>query len=220
MIDLWRDPNLGEIAARTLLVSGVATLAAMLLGVPLGYVLGRRPFRGQTFLLAAINTGMGMPPVLVGLAIWLLLIRSGPFGRFELAYTKTAMVLAQFFIALPVIVGFTAASIEALSPRLPDLLTMLGAGPIMRLWLVSREARFGLLAAVMAAFGGVVSEVGAAMSVGGNLQGSTRVLTTAIVTETSRGNVDQALALGMVLLALAFLLNLGLTLIQQRRRKA
>ena len=216
MTELWADPSLGEIALRTLLVSGVATAAAMAVGVPLGYALGRRPFRGQTFLFAAINTGMGIPPVLVGLVVWLLLVRSGPFGAFELVYTKTAMVLAQFFIALPVI----AASIEALSPRLPDLLAMLGAGPVMRLWLIAREARFGLLAAVMAAFGGVVSEVGAAMAVGGNLQGSTRVLTTAIVTETGRGHADQALALGMVLLVLAFGLNLGLTLVQQRRRRA
>jgi tungstate transport system permease protein len=218
--ELWADPSLGEIALRTLLVSGVATAAAMAVGVPLGYALGRRPFRGQTFLFAAINTGMGIPPVLVGLVVWLLLVRSGPFGAFELVYTKTAMVLAQFFIALPVIIGFSAASIEALSPRLPDLLAMLGAGPVMRLWLIAREARFGLLAAVMAAFGGVVSEVGAAMAVGGNLQGSTRVLTTAIVTETGRGHADQALALGMVLLVLAFGLNLGLTLVQQRRRRA
>lgn len=219
-VELWDDPHLADIALRTLLVSGLATATAMLVGVPLGYALGRRPFRGQTFLFTAINTGMGIPPVLVGLVVWLVLVRSGPFGRFELVYTKTAMVLAQFFIALPVIVGFTAASVEALSPRLPDLLTMLGAGPLTRLWLIAREARFGLLAAVMAAFGGVVSEVGASMSVGGNLQGSTRVLTTAIVTETSRGNVDEALALGLVLLALAFTLNLALTLVQQRRRSS
>ena len=220
MDEIWRDPTVGEIAARTLLISGVATLAAMLVGVPLGYALGRGRFRGQTFLFASVNTGMGMPPVVVGLVVWLLLVRSGPFGGLELVYTKTAMALAQFLIAVPIVVGFTAASIEALPPLLPDLLHVLGAGRLLRMWLIARQARLGLLAGVMAAFGGVVSEVGASMTVGGNLQGQTRVLTTAIVTETSRGNVGRALALGAVLLVLAFASNLGLTLIQQRRRAA
>lgn len=207
-----------EIAARTLLISGVATLLALLAGVPLGYALGRGRFRGRTLLFAMVNTGMGMPPVVVGLLVWLLLVRSGPLGDLELVYTKTAMAVAQFFIATPIVVGFTAASVQALPPRLPDLLLMLGAGPLRRLALLAREARLGLLATVMAAFGAIVSEVGASMAVGGNLEGSTRVLTTAIVTETSRGNVDAALALGLVLLVLAFVLNLGLTLVQQRRR--
>lgn len=208
-----------EIAARTLLISAVATSLALLVGLPLGYALGRGRFRGRTVLFALVNTGMGMPPVVLGLVVWLLLVRSGPFGDLELVYTKTAMILAQFLIATPIIVGFTAASVQALPPRLPDLLVMLGAGPVRRLWLLAREARLGLLAAVMAAFGAIVSEVGASMTVGGNLDGSTRVLTTAIVTETSRGNVDRALALGLVLLLLAFVLNLALTLVQQQRRR-
>ena len=219
MGEIWRDPAVADIAVRTFLVSGVATVFAMLLGVPLGYALGRGRFRGQTMIFAAVNTGMGMPPVVVGLIVWLLLVRSGPFGGLELVYTKTAMVLAQLLIALPIVVGFTAASIQALPPRLPDLLDMLGAGKLERIWLIARQARLGLLAGVMAAFGGIVSEVGASMTVGGNLQGQTRVLTTAIVTETSRGNVDRALALGVVLLLLAFVLNLGLTLLQQKPAK-
>jgi tungstate transport system permease protein len=208
-----------EIAARTLWVSGVATLLALLAGVPLGYALARGRFRGRTLIFAMVNTGMGMPPVVVGLLVWLLLVRSGPFGDLELVYTKTAMALAQFLIATPIVVGFTAASVQALPPRLPDLLLMLGAGPLRRLALLAREARLGLLATVMAAFGAIISEVGASMAVGGNLEGSTRVLTTAIVTETSRGNVDAALALGLVLFVLAFVLNLGLTLVQQRRQR-
>jgi tungstate transport system permease protein len=128
------------------------------------------------------------------------------------------MVLAQFLIAMPIVVGFTTASIQSLSPRLPDLLIVLGARRLRRLWILAREARLGLLVAVMAAFGAIVSEVGASMIVGGNLERSTRVLTTAIVTETSRGEVERALALGLVLLALSFIVNLTLTIVQQRPR--
>lgn len=214
------DVELREIVLRTLLVAGLATLLAMLVGVPLGYALARRRFPGRTLLLSAVHTGMGMPPVVVGLIVWLMLVRSGPLGSLELIYTTRAMIVAQFLIATPLVVGFTAAAVQALPPLLPDLLRMLGASRPRMLWILGREARLGLLAAVMAGFGGVVSEVGASMTVGGNLRGSTRILTTAIVTETSRGNTERALALGLVLLALAFATNLALTLVQQRRRAA
>jgi tungstate transport system permease protein len=206
------------ISLRTVAISGTATLLSVLIGVPLGYVLARRRFRGDTILLGFINTGMGMPPVVVGLIVWLLLVRSGPFGDFELIYTPQAMVIAQFLLATPIVVGFTAASFQALPPRLLDLLRVLGAGRLRTLWLLAREARLGVLVAVMAAFGAIVSEVGASMIVGGNLERSTRVLTTAIVTETSRGEVERALALGFVLLALALAVNLVLTVVQQRHR--
>jgi tungstate transport system permease protein len=205
------------IIARTLVISALAAFCAMLVGVPIGYALARGRFRGRTFVLSAVNTGMGLPPVVVGLVVWLMLARSGPFGSLELIYTKQAMVIAQFIISLPLIIGFTAASIQSLPPQLPDLLTSLGAGRLRSLWLISREARLGLLAAVMACFGAVVSEVGASMTVGGNLEGSTRVLTTAIVTTTSRGDVPRALALGLLLLALSFTVNALLTVLQQRR---
>jgi tungstate transport system permease protein len=211
------DAELYGIIARSLLISGIATLVAMLVGIPLGYAVARGRFPGRTLLLGLVNTGMGMPPVVVGLVVWLLLTRSGPFGDLELIYTPQAMIIAQFVIATPLVVGFTAASIQALPPQLPDLLTSLGAGRVQALWILSREARLGLLAAVMAGFGAIVSEVGASMTVGGNLRGSTRVLTTAIVTETSRGNLPVALALGCLLLSLAFAVNLLLTLVQQRR---
>jgi len=214
---LGGDSELYGIIARTLLISGTATLIAMLAGIPLGYALARGSFPGRTVLLGMVNTGMGMPPVVVGLVVWLLLTRSGPFGAWELIYTPQAMIIAQFVIATPLVVGFTAASIQALPAQLPDLLTSLGAGRVQALWILSREARLGLLAAVMAGFGAIVSEVGASMTVGGNLRGSTRVLTTAIVTETGRGNLPVALALGCLLLALAFAVNLLLTLVQQRR---
>jgi tungstate transport system permease protein len=209
---------MSAIVLRTLLVSGLATLLAVLVGVPAGYVIARRSFRGRTLLLGVVNTGMGMPPVVVGLIVWVLLVRSGPFGDLGLIYTQAAMVVAQFLIAAPIVIGFTAASIQSLSPRLPDLLTVLGAGRTRTLWLLAREARLGLLVAIMAAFGAIVSEVGASMIVGGNLERSTRVLTTAIVTETSRGEIERALLLGLILLALSFVVNLTLTVVQQRSR--
>jgi tungstate transport system permease protein len=212
------DSAAGIITLRTLLVSSAATVLAVLLGVPVGYAIARRRFRGRTILLGFINTGMGMPPVVVGLVVWLLLVRSGPFGDLDLVYTRSAMTMAQFLIATPIVIGFTTASFQALPPRLPDLLTVLGAGRVRRLWLLAREARLGLLVAIMAAFGAIVSEVGASMIVGGNLERSTRVLTTAIVTETSRGAIERALALGLVLLGLAFVVNLTLTVVQQRPR--
>ena len=214
------DAELRDIALRTIAVSGVATLLAMLGGVPLGYALARGRFRGRTVLLGVVNTGMGMPPVVMGLIVWLMLVRSGPFGDLELIYTKRAMVIAQLLIATPLVVGFTAAAVQALRRDLPDLLAVLGAGRLRSLFLLAREAQLGLLAAIMAGFGAVVSEVGASMTVGGNLQGNTRVLTTAIVTETSRGNNDRAIALGIILLAMAFLVNLLLTMVQQRRAVA
>jgi tungstate transport system permease protein len=211
------DAELYGIIGRTLLVAGMASLAAMLVGIPLGYALARTRFRGRMLLLGMVNTGMGMPPVVVGLVVWLLLTRSGPLGGLELIYTREAMAIAQFIIATPLVVGFTVASIQALPPQLPDLLASLGASRLQRLWILSREARRRLLPALMAAFGAIVSEVGAAMTVGGNLRNSTRVLTTAIVTETGRGNLPMALALGCMLLGLAFVVNLLLTLAQQRR---
>ena len=142
------DPALYTIMGRTLLVSGVATLLALVAGVPLGYVLARHRFRGHTVVLGLVNTGMGLPPVVVGLFVWLLLARSGPLGGLDLIYTRRAMIIAQFIIALPLVVGFTAASVRALPERLPDLLRTLGAGRWRMLWLLAGEARLGLLAAI------------------------------------------------------------------------
>jgi tungstate transport system permease protein len=215
---LTGDAELYRIIGRTLGISMLAAALAMLIGIPFGYTLARGRFPGRTLLLSAVNTGMGMPPVVVGLIVWLLLTRSGPLGPLGLIYTKEAMVLAQFIIATPLVVGFTAASVQSLPAELPDLLYTLGAGRLRRLWIIAAEAQLGLLAAIMAGFGAVVSEVGASMTVGGNLRGSTRVLTTAIVTETGRGNLPVALALGVMLLMLAFCVNVLLTVVQQRQR--
>lgn len=211
------DAEVFTIAARTLLISFAATALSLLIGCPAGLALARGRFRGRTLLLSCVHAGMGMPPVVVGLALWLLITRSGPLGELGLVYTPMAMVIAQFLIATPLVIGFTAASVQALPPLLPDLLATLGARALRTHWLLLREARLGMLAAVMAGFGAVVSEVGAAMTVGGNLKGSTRVLTTAIVTATGRGDLSQAAALGTILLALAFAVTLVLTLLQQRR---
>ena len=216
MLEVLGGSSTLAIVVRTLVVSGTATMLATLVGVPVGYAIARATFRGRTTLLGAVNTGMGMPPVVVGVIVWVLLVRSGPFGDLGLIYTQTAMMLAQFLIATPIVVGVTAASIQALPPRLPDLLAVLGAGRPRTLWLLAREAKLGVLAAIMAAFGAIASEVGASMIVGGNLERSTRVLTTAIVTETSRGEIERALALGLVLLLLSFSVNLTLTAVQQR----
>ncbi|MCC7363322.1 MAG: ABC transporter permease [Dehalococcoidia bacterium] len=213
------DAQLREIALRTVLVSGGATLLAMAVGVPLGYGLARTRFPGRTLILGAVNTGMGVPPVVVGLVVWLMLVRSGPFGPMELIYTKRAMVIAQFVIATPLVVGFTAAAIQALPREFPDLLTVLRAGPLTRFWLTVREAQLGIMVAVMAGFGAVVSEVGASMTVGGNINGQTRVITTAIVTETARGETAGAMALGIILLAITFAVTLLLTALQQRRAR-
>ncbi len=212
----WRG-EIFEIALRTLAISLLATLGALVIGVPLGFLLARRRFRGRLLALSLVNSGMGIPPVVAGLLVWLLLVRSGPLGDLELIYTKGAMVAAQVLIATPLVIAFSAASLQSLPAELDDLLTILGAGRLQRLWLLAREARLGLMAAVIAAFGAIVSEVGAAMTVGGNLRGSTRVLTTAIVTETSRGNVELALALGGLLVGLTLAVSAALTLIQQRR---
>jgi tungstate transport system permease protein len=218
-VDLF--PTAGSLPAivlRTILVSGTATAMAVLVGLPAGYAVARGRFPGRTLVLGFLNTGMGMPPVVVGLVVWLLLARSGPFGGLDFLYTPGAMVLAQFVIATPIVIGFTAASFQTLHPGLSDLLAVMGAGRVQTMWILAGEAKLGVLVAVMAAFGAIVSEVGASMVVGGNLERSTRVLTTAIVTETSRGEVERALALGLVLLALSFAVNIVLTLVQQRRR--
>jgi tungstate transport system permease protein len=211
-------PAVFEIALRTLAVSGLATLLSIGIGVPVAYGLATRRFVGRTLLVSLANAGMGLPPVLVGLVVWLLLVRSGPLGGLEIVYTKRAMVVAQCVIGLPVVIGFSTSAFQALAPELTDLLRMMGVGRVRRILLLAREAKLGLLAAIMATFGAAISEVGASMMVGGNLRGSTRVLTTAIVTETSRGESNRALALGAVLLGLTIALSLALTWLQQRAR--
>lgn len=212
------DRRVWEIMLRSLLVSGLATLLSLMVGVPVGMTIALSRVRGKTLLLGLVNTGMGLPPVVVGLVTVILLWRTGPLGGLRLLYTWKALVLAQAVLSLPVIVGFTAAAIQSLNPRLRLQLLGLGASRLQVAWLLVREARLLLLAAVMAGFGAAVSEVGASMQVGGNIQGRTRILTTSIVLESGRGNFDIALALGIILLALTFGVTLALTVLQQRGR--
>jgi tungstate transport system permease protein len=212
------DAEVWSITWRSLQVSGYATLISLLIGIPLGIALALQRFPGRGAAVAVINTGMGLPPVVVGLFVSIFLWRSGPLGFMELIYTPTAMVLAQVIIAFPIVAGLTMASFQALNPNLALQLLGIGASKTQLLWLLCKEAKLPLLAAVMAGFGGVISEVGASMMVGGNIRGQTRVLTTATVLETGKGNFDIAIALGLILLALTFGINLLLTRIQQREQ--
>ncbi len=215
---LWqRDPEVMSILWLSLLISGSATCLSLLLGIPLGTALALARFPGRRAIISLVNTGMGMPPVVVGLVVSIFLWRSGPLGALRLMYTPTAMVVAQCVIASPIIVGITMAAMGQLDPKLRLQMLGLGASRWQLLLVLLREARLPMLAAVMAGFGGVISEVGAVMMVGGNIPGDTRVLTTAIVLETSKGNFDTALAFGLILLLLAYAVNLALTLVQQRR---
>jgi len=212
------DPEVLRITRLSLQISGGATLLSLLAGIPAGVVIALTRFPGRGLLIALVNTGMGLPPVVVGLFVSIFLWRSGPLGLLELLYTPTAIVIAQFVIAAPIVIGLTIAAMQQLNPRLRLQLLALGASRWQLLWLLMREARLPLLAAVMAGFGGVISEVGASMMVGGNLLGQTRVLTTATVLETGKGNFDVAIALSLILLLLVFGVNYLLTWIQQRGR--
>jgi tungstate transport system permease protein len=212
------DPGVLQITWLSLKVSGIATALSLLFGVPAGVALGLARFPGRSLLLALVNTGMGLPPVVVGLFVSIFLWRSGPLGFLELLYTPTAIIIAQFVIAAPIVAGQTIAAMQQLNPKLRLQLLALGASRWQLLWLLMREARLPLLAAIMAGFGGVISEVGASMMVGGNLLGQTRVLTTATVLETGKGNFDVAIALSLILLALVFWVNYLLTWVQQRGR--
>ena len=210
------DPEIWQITAFSLLVSCTATIISLAIGLPLGTGLALGQFPSRRFWISLANTGMALPPVVVGLAVSLLLWRSGPLGDLRWMYTPAAMVVAQIILAAPVVTGLTVAGLQQLDPRLRLQLLGLGASRWQMLWALWREARLPLMAAVMAAFGAVISEVGASMMVGGNIRYHTRVLTTAIVTETSKGEFATALALSAILLLLAYLVNLGLTWVQQR----
>jgi len=210
------DPEVWGITLLSLQVSALATIISLLIGLPIGTWLALGNFRGRSFTLSIINTGMALPPVVVGLVVAMTLWRSGPLGDLRLIYTPAAIVIAQTVIASPVVTGLTAAALEALDPRLRQQLLGLGASRLQMIWLLWREARLPLLAALMAGFGSIISEVGASMMVGGNIKGQTRVLTTAIVLETSKGEFGTALALSTLLLVLTYLINLALTWIQQR----
>lgn len=208
--------DLVEITLLSLAVSGLATLLSLLIGLPLGTWLALSRFRSRGLVVSVVNTGMALPPVVVGLLVAFVLWRSGPLGNLDLMYTPSAMVIAEVVIATPVILGLTVAALGQLDPRLRLQIMGLGASRWQTVWWLWREARLPLLAALMAGFGSVISEVGAATMVGGNILHQTRVLTTAIVLQVSRGDFGAAIALGAVLLALAFAINGVLTWAQLR----
>jgi ABC-type tungstate transport system substrate-binding protein len=212
------DPAVWSVMLLSLRVSLTATLLCLVVGIPTGMALALSRFRGRSLLISTANTGMALPPVVAGLIVSLMLWRSGPFGSLGLLYTPAAMIIAQVVIALPIVIALTVASIQHLNPRLKLQILALGASGPQLYWLLAREAKLPLLAAVMAGFGAVISEVGASMMVGGNIVNQTRVLTTAVVLEVNRGQFANAVALSVLLLVLAFGVNLALTLIQQRRR--
>ncbi len=214
------DPTVLEVTWLTLRVSGSATLISVIIGVPIGCLLALKQFPGRNFLVSLANFGMGLPPVVVGLWVSIFLWRSGPFGSLNIIYTPYAIVIAQSVIASPIVISFTLAAIQQINPRIRMQLRSLGANQLQMLWSLVREARLGLLAAVMAGFGGVVSEVGASMMVGGNIPGQTRVLTTATVLEVNKGNFDIAIALSIILLLLAYGVTGFLTMAQQWRSNA
>jgi tungstate transport system permease protein len=212
------DRQTMKIASLSLLVSGSATLISLLLGIPLGTFLGLKHFRGKRFVASLVNTGMGAPPVVIGLVVTIFLWRSGPLGILHILYTPAAMIVAQVIIAFPLVAGFTMAAVQQLDPKLRLQIMALGASQTQMIWLILREARLPLLAAIMAGFGAVISEVGASMMVGGNITNQTRVMTTAIVGEDSKGNFSLAIALSILLMIIVYLVNLLLTWVQQRSR--
>jgi tungstate transport system permease protein len=213
------DEHIYEIAWRSLRVSATATAIAMLLGVLTGAVLAFKRFPGRLAVMSLVNTGMGMPPIVIGLVLSLLFWRSGPLGDLELIYTIRGMIVAQAVIATPIIIGFTAASLSALPTKLRLQVYALGASRTQMLWLLVREVKLPLLAAMMAAFGAAISEVGASVLVGGNLDGETRVLTGAILREQSQGDFEVALAFGIILLALMVAVNALFTWVQYGVRR-
>ncbi len=213
------DPEVLAITALTLKISGTATLVSTFIGISAGTAIVLIRFPGKRFVISLVNTGMGLPPVVVGLFVTLFIWRSGPLGALGILYTPAAMVIAQIVIAVPIITGVSLAAMQRLPVKLRLQILALGATRRQMVCILMKEARLPLLTAVMAGFGGVVSEIGASIMVGGNIKGYTRVLTTATVMETGKGNFSLAIALGIILLILAFIVNYTLTAVQQRRVK-
>ncbi|MFA5904579.1 MAG: ABC transporter permease [Desulfobacula sp.] len=213
------DPEVMGITLLSLQISGTATLISLVLGISVGATVALTQFPGRRFVVSLINTGMALPPVVVGLFVTICLWRNGPLGFMGLLYTPGAMILAQAVIATPIVTGISLAAIQQLPVKLRIQILALGATRFQMILILVKEAKLSLLAAVMAGFGGVISEVGASIMVGGNIKGYSRVLTTATVMETGRGNFDVAISLSIILMILAYLINLILTQIQQKEKR-
>ena len=211
------DQDVRDAAAASLVVSGTATALSVITGIPLGALLGGASFRGRNILLSLVNTGMGLPPVAVGLFVAILVWRSGPLGALDWYCTRPAMIVAQYLLAAPTVIGLTAIAIQSVDPMLRLQLLALGATRTQVLLVLVRETRLLLLTAAMAGFGAVISEIGASLMTGCNVKGDTRILTTAITLETSQGHFGSAIALAVILLLLVFAINAITTWAQQRR---
>lgn len=204
---LHLDSVLLAIIVLSLKVSGSALLLAMLVGLPIGAALGLYRFRGRGLAISALNTMMGLPPVTVGLFVYLMLSRSGPMGPLGLLYTPSAMVIAQAILAAPIVASLVHSAVVAVDPVIRQAAITLGATPMQAMLTVIKEARYGILCALLAGFGRLMAEVGAVIIVGGNIAGYTRVMTTTIALETDKGNFELAVALGLVLLLVSFAIN-------------
>lgn len=216
MVELLFNREIFEITLLSLRVSGTAVFIAACIGIPSGAFIALHEFRGKNFLRTIINTLMGLPPVLVGLLIVLLFSRSGPLGQAGILFTPTAMIIAQLILTLPIVTGITTSAVASVDERIKDTALSLGADSNQCTTMIIKEARIGIMASVIAAFGAAISEVGAVILAGGNIRFKSRVLTTAIVEETRKGNFGPAMSLGIILLTIAFLVNLLLTLLQRR----
>lgn len=210
------DQEIWEIIFLSIRVSGTATFLATLIALPLGSFIGLREFRGKKIVSNMINTFMGFPPVVMGLVIFLLLSRSGPLGGFGLLYTTMAMIIAQFFLAIPIILGTTKAAIESVDPDLKETIESLGSNERQLWWELIKESKKSIIAGILVAFGQAISEVGAVIIVGGNIRWHTRTFTTAIVVQTRMGEFGMAIALGLILFILTFILNYTLTHLQSK----
>jgi tungstate transport system permease protein len=217
---LTGEGRVWEIILRSLAVSGLSTALACLVGIPVGAAVALRTFPGRRLVMVGLNAGMALPPVVVGLFVYLVLSRSGPLGFLHLLYTPSAMVMAQTVLALPLAAALAVSALVSLDPSVRWAAISLGADGRQVTWLLVHECRFALVAALVASFGAALSEVGAVMMVGGNIAGHTRVMTTAILLETSKGEFDVAIALSLILLLLALVVNLGLSYLQHGRSEA
>jgi tungstate transport system permease protein len=215
---LTGDREILEITLLTLRVCFTAILISSLIGLPLGMLLGLTRFKGRKIILTFINIGMGLPPVVAGLWISMLLWRSGPLGHLQLLYSPTAIVMAQVLVSLPIVTGLTSSAFQQINEKMLLQIKALGATKVQTIVILIKQTKIAIVAAIMAGFGRVIAEVGAAQMVGGNIQGDTRILTTSIVMEVSKGNFDVALAISFILLTVALLITAALTLLQQRKR--
>lgn len=209
------DSELLDIIFLSIKVSGSALIVASVTGLTVGALLGLRRFPGRGLIISLLNTLMGLPPVVVGLFLYLILSRSGPLGFMDLLYTPSAMIIAQYILAFPIVAALSHSAIVNVDPIIRQASMTLGATPFQVTLTVIREARYGIMSGVIAAFGRVTAEVGAILIVGGNIAGYTRVMTTAIVLETDKGNFELAIALGIILLTVSLMVNILLHIIQR-----